>query len=127
MAGPLSVEIRGIHYDSRQVEPGSLFVCIRGFRQDGHAFISDAVARGAVAVLMEADPGTSTVPAGVTAVRVPDARAALAQVATRFFRYPSRALRLVGITGTNGKTTTAYLVEAILTAAGRKTGLLGTI
>ena len=126
-AGRQDITITSIQYDSRLVEPGSLFVCIRGFRQDGHTFIPDAAARGAAAVMVESDPGTLAIPPGVTVVRVPDARAVLAQAAARFFEYPSRALQLVGVTGTNGKTTTAYLVEAILTAAGLTAGLLGTI
>jgi UDP-N-acetylmuramoyl-L-alanyl-D-glutamate--2,6-diaminopimelate ligase len=125
--GPTSLEIAGVAHDSRRVAPGSLFVCIRGFAQDGHAFIADAAARGAAAVLVEQDPRSLMIPAGLTVIRVSDSRAGLAAVSLRFFGNPSRAMRLVGVTGTNGKTTTAYLVEAILTAAGYPCGLLGTI
>lgn len=125
--GPTTLEIAGVEHDSRRVAPGFLFVCIRGFTRDGHAFIADAASRGAVAVLVEQDPQAVAVPAGLTLIRVQDSRASLAAVAARFFKYPSRSLRLVGVTGTNGKTTTAYLVERILTAAGRPCGLLGTI
>ena len=125
--GSTDVEIAGIEHDSRKVEPGFLFVGIRGFRHDGHAFIPQALARGAVAVMAEQDPTGLAVPAGVAVIRVPDARAALAEAAGRFFGHPSRRLTLIGVTGTNGKTTTTYLLEAILAAAGRIVGLLGTI
>jgi UDP-N-acetylmuramoyl-L-alanyl-D-glutamate--2,6-diaminopimelate ligase len=124
--GPGGIEIAAIGHDSRAVTPGTLFVCIQGFRHDGHRFIPDALARGASAVLVQAGAAPS-VPPGVPLVAVPDTRVALARVAARFHGEPSRALQLVGITGTNGKTTSAYLVEAILNAAGRPTGLLGTI
>lgn len=125
--GPTTVEIAGVAHDSRRVAPGCLFVCIRGFTQDGHAFIAEAASRGAVAVLVEQDPRSLATPAGLTLIRVVDSRAGLAAVSSRFFESPSRSLCLVGVTGTNGKTTTAYLVEAILTAAGHPCGLLGTI
>ena len=124
---PTEVEITSVEHDSRRITPGSLFVCIRGFRQDGHAFIADAAGRGAAAIVVQEDPATLRIPAGPTVVRVEDSRAALAQLAARFFDHPSRRLRLIGVTGTNGKTTTAYLVEAILRAAGHRVGLLGTI
>jgi UDP-N-acetylmuramoyl-L-alanyl-D-glutamate--2,6-diaminopimelate ligase len=127
VAGSTDIDITGLGHDSRAAAPGSLFVCIRGFRQDGHAFIGDAVQRGATAVVVEDDPARLTIPSRVTVARVADTRSALACLAARFFGHPSRALRLVGITGTNGKTTTAYLVEAILRAAGHRVGLLGTI
>jgi len=127
LRGSGAVEIAAVEHDSRRVTPGSLFVCIRGFRHDGHAFIGDAAARGAAAVVVEQDPASLPIPAGVAVVRVPSGRAALAVMAARFFGHPSRELRLVAVTGTNGKTTTAYLVERILSAAGRLTGLLGTI
>jgi len=127
VTGPADLEISGIGHDSRTTAPGSLFVCIRGFQQDGHAFIGEAARRGAAAVVVEGDPAGVTIPSGITVVRVADTRMALARLAARFFGHPSRRLRLVGITGTNGKTTTAYLVEAILRAAGHRVGLLGTI
>jgi UDP-N-acetylmuramoyl-L-alanyl-D-glutamate--2,6-diaminopimelate ligase len=127
VSGPTSIEITGVGHDSRTVTPGFLFVCIRGFRHDGHAFIADAASRGAAAVMVERDPATLAIPESISVIRVPDGRVALAAAACRFFDNPSASLRLVGITGTNGKTTTTYLVEAILGAAGRMTGLLGTI
>jgi UDP-N-acetylmuramoyl-L-alanyl-D-glutamate--2,6-diaminopimelate ligase len=127
VSGPTHVEIAGVGHDSRTVVPGSLFVCIRGFRHDGHTFIRDAVARGAVAVMVERDPATLQIPAGITLIRVANTRAGLAAAARRFFDNPSAHLRLIAVTGTNGKTTTAYLTETILAAAGYTVGLLGTI
>lgn len=127
VTGPTTVEITGVGHDSRKVGPGALFVCIRGFRMDGHSYIADAVARGAAAVMVERDPATLAVPSGITVIQVANTRAGLAAAAGRFFDNPSASLRLIGVTGTNGKTTTAYLVEAILTAAGHSVGLLGTI
>ncbi len=127
VTGPTAVEISAVGHDSRALTPGSLFVCIQGFRQDGHAFIADAAARGAVAIMVERDPATLAIPAGMTVIRVPDSRVGLALAACRFFDNPSASLCLIGVTGTNGKTTSAYLTEAILAAAGRTVGLLGTI
>ncbi len=127
VSGPTEIEISGVTHDSRAVSPGALFVCIRGFRQDGHAFIEDAVRRGAVAVMVEEDPERLATRPAATILRVADTRAGLAAAAARFYDHPSRHLRLVAVTGTNGKTTTATLVEAILTAAGHRAGLLGTI
>jgi UDP-N-acetylmuramoyl-L-alanyl-D-glutamate--2,6-diaminopimelate ligase len=116
--------IRGIHYDSRAVAPGDLFVALRGAAADGHAFVAQAVALGAVAVLCEETPAG----AGDAAIAVvPDTRRALAHVASCFFGSPSSELALVGITGTNGKTSTTFLSESILRAAGERTGLIGTV
>ncbi len=126
-AGSADIDIAAIGHDSRAAAPASLFVCIRGFKQDGHAFIGDAVRRGAAAIVVEGDRAAASIPSGVAVVRVADTRLALARLAARFYGHPSRQLRLIGVTGTNGKTTTAYLVEAILRAAGHRVGLLGTI
>ena len=125
--GSTDVEIAGIEHDSREVEPGFLFVGIRGFRHDGQAFIPQAVAQGAVAVMVERDPAGLSIPAGIAVIRVPDARAALATAAGRFFGHPSHALRLIGVTGTNGKTTTTFLLDSALRRLGEPTGLIGTI
>ena len=120
------LDIRGIAYDSRRVKPGDLFVAIRGEKTDGNKFAADAIARGAAAILSEqAPPGD--IPAGVPWVRVPDARKALAISAANYYGRPAEVLKLIGVTGTNGKTTTAYLVDSILRAAGCQVGLLGTI
>ena len=116
------VPITGLAYSSRQVAPGALFFCVPGFRADGHDFAPDAVARGASALVCERPLGL-----GVPEVLVPDVRAAMGPAAARFHGDPSAELRVVGITGTNGKTTTAYLVRALLEAAGVRSGLLGTV
>jgi UDP-N-acetylmuramoyl-L-alanyl-D-glutamate--2,6-diaminopimelate ligase len=116
------VEISGLAYSSRAVEPGDLFFCVRGFRSDGHDYAPDAVARGASALVCERELGF-----GVPEVLVPDARAAMAELAARFYGHPTETLRVVGVTGTNGKTTTTFLVRSILEAAGRRCGLLGTV
>lgn len=117
------VDVAGIACDSRKVEPGYLFVAVRGPETDGHAFVSQAVARGAAAIVGE------RIPEGVRTpfVQVGDSRKALARIALNFYGRPERRLRLVGITGTNGKTTTAFLVRHLLESEGRKTGLIGTI
>ncbi|HLN62252.1 MAG TPA: UDP-N-acetylmuramoyl-L-alanyl-D-glutamate--2,6-diaminopimelate ligase [Symbiobacteriaceae bacterium] len=116
-------EIRGITSDSRQVNPGDLFVSIPGTRVDAHQFIGQAIERGAAAVVATKP---FTAPEGVGALLVPDARLALSALADRFYGSPSRRLRTVGITGTNGKTTIAFLVQAVAEAAGRQAGIIGT-
>jgi UDP-N-acetylmuramoyl-L-alanyl-D-glutamate--2,6-diaminopimelate ligase len=117
--------VRGIRYDSREVAPGDLFVALRGALADGHQFVGQAVALGAVALLVDEAP--APLPAPVAAAVVSDTRRALAPIARRFFGDPAEELTLVGITGTNGKTSTSMLVESILRAAGRRTGLIGTV
>jgi UDP-N-acetylmuramoyl-L-alanyl-D-glutamate--2,6-diaminopimelate ligase len=116
------LEIAGLAYDSRLVAPGTLFFCVPGFRSDGHDFAARAVQDGAGALVVERPLGL-----GVPEVLVPSVRAAMGPVASRFYGDPSAALRVVGVTGTNGKTTTAFLVRALLQAAGEQTGLLGTV
>jgi UDP-N-acetylmuramoyl-L-alanyl-D-glutamate--2,6-diaminopimelate ligase len=120
-SGP-AVEIGGLAYDNRAVEPGTLFFCVPGFTRDGHEFAADAVARGAAALVVARPLGL-----GVPEVQVEDVRAAMAVAAARFCGDPTARLPVVGITGTNGKTTTAYLVRSLLEAAGRRCGLLGTV
>lgn len=120
----LDTPVKGIHYDSRQVLPGFLFVCIKGFRTDGHRFIPDVLDRGAGCLLVER---SEEVPPGVAFAMVKDTRTALALVSANFYRHPSRRLYLCGVTGTNGKTTTTHLIESILHAGGQRTGLIGTI
>jgi UDP-N-acetylmuramoyl-L-alanyl-D-glutamate--2,6-diaminopimelate ligase len=116
------VEIARLAYDSRLVEPGTLFFCVPGFRSDGHDFAAQAVQDGAAALVVERPLGL-----GVPEVLVPSVRAAMGPVASRFYGDPTASLDVVGITGTNGKTTTAFLVRALLQAAGEQTGLLGTV
>ncbi|HSQ78289.1 MAG TPA: UDP-N-acetylmuramoyl-L-alanyl-D-glutamate--2,6-diaminopimelate ligase [Nitrospirota bacterium] len=122
----LDREVLDIAYDSRKVRPGSLFVAVRGFHSDGHLFILQAVKQGAVAVVTERHNCTA-VATGTPQIVVEDSRRALALLATTFYGHPSQKLALIGITGTNGKTTTAYLVKAIIEAAGGAAGLIGTI
>ncbi len=123
--GTLPAGVSGLSYDSRKVSPGECFVAVAGFKQDGRRFIPDALSRGAGLIVLEGDDPLA---GGATArVLVPSARAALARLADTYWGHPSRALILVGITGTNGKTTTSFLVEALLRAAGHRTGLIGTI
>jgi UDP-N-acetylmuramoyl-L-alanyl-D-glutamate--2,6-diaminopimelate ligase len=122
----LDREVRDIAHDSRKVHDGSLFVAVRGFHSDGHRFVSQAVRQGAVAVVSEEGIALED-GSHVLFIRVPDSRRALAQIAAAFYGHPSRKLELVGITGTNGKTTTTYLVKSIIEAAGSRAGLIGTI
>ena len=117
-------EIRAVVYDSRQAGPGSLFVALRGHREDGHLYIYHAIERGASAVVAEEIQG---IPEGVARVRVSDARRALSKIALRFYENPCEGLSMIGVTGTNGKTTTTYLLECMLKAAGANPGVLGTI
>ena len=119
---PAAVAIADLAYDARRVEPGALFVCVPGERADGHDFAAAAVERGAVALLVER-PLDLPVPQLVVA----DARLAMALAADVFFGCPTRELEVTGVTGTNGKTTTAFLLYSILAAAGRRPGLLGTV
>jgi UDP-N-acetylmuramoyl-L-alanyl-D-glutamate--2,6-diaminopimelate ligase len=116
------VEVSGLAYSSRTVVPGTLFFCVPGFRADGHDFAPDAVARGAVALVCQRPLGL-----GVPEVVVDDVRAAMGPVAARFYGDPTAELEVVGVTGTNGKTTTAFLLRHLLGAGGRQTGLLGTV
>src|ERR687893_3146466 len=115
--GAPELDISGLAYSSHSVTPGTLFFCVPGFKSDGHDFAPDAVERGAVALVCQRPLGL-----GVTEVLVDDVRAAMGPVAARFHGDPTAKLRVVGITGTNGKTTSAFLVRDILEAAGVRTG-----
>ena len=121
-SGAPEVEVTGLAYSSAAVRPGTLFFCVRGFTADGHDFAPDAVERGAVALVVERPLGL-----GVPEVKVEDVRASMGPAAARFHSDPTATLQVVGITGTNGKTTTAFLVREILERAGIRTGLLGTV
>jgi UDP-N-acetylmuramyl tripeptide synthase len=116
------LQITSVHYRSQEVQPGGLFVAIAGLSVDGHDFIEDAVSRGAAAIVSQ-KPMNSATPN----VRVTDSRQALADIAARFYDNPSAHLTVIGITGTNGKTTTAYLVESILQQAGLAVGVIGPL
>ncbi|MBN6185942.1 UDP-N-acetylmuramoyl-L-alanyl-D-glutamate--2,6-diaminopimelate ligase [Aneurinibacillus sp. BA2021] len=121
-AGDMKTEITGIEIDSRRVKPGDLFICLPGFTVDGHDFVDKAVSQGAAAVLAQR-PVETTVPV----IYVPDTRRAMAVLADRFYGQPTHQLHVIGVTGTNGKTTTTHLIERILEEAGHPTGVIGTI
>jgi len=124
--GAHEVPIRGIAIDSRAVVPGDLFVALRGAQVDAHRHLGQALALGAVALVVEELPPDVDL-RGRPAVVVPDTRRALAPLAASFFGHPSHELDLIGVTGTNGKTSTTYLLEAMLAAAGRRPGVIGTV
>ena len=120
--GSTQLGITGIAFDSRAVKPGNLFVCISGFQKDGHKFAPAAIEKGAAAIVAERDLSEL----GVTCVVVENARRALALLSAAFYGHPDRRFCLIGITGTNGKTTTTYLVKSVLEAMGKRVGLIGT-
>ena len=131
ITGASDVEIASVAYDSRKVSPGSLFVAVEGFVTDGHEYVPQALNNGAVALVTEerksgpwSDPAAA---GGVAAFTAPDTRKALADVAAAFYGFPARDLKVVGITGTKGKTTTTYLTSAVLEAGDRSTGLLSSV
>ena len=121
--GALPASVTGVASDSRLIAPGDCFVAVPGFRQDARRFAAEALARGAALVVTEGSPLDVAAPQ----ILVPSARRGLASLAATYYGHPSRRLTLVGITGTNGKTTTSYLVEALLRARGQRTGVIGTI
>ena len=125
VVGNAEVQITGVDIDSRKVGPGHLFVAIKGTQVDGHAFIDKAVAQGAVAVLCETMP--AELPQGVTFVQVESTEDAVGPVATLFYGEPSKKLKLVGVTGTNGKTTIATLLYDMFRKFGHRCGLLSTV
>lgn len=122
--GTDEAEVTTLVNDSRKVEDGSVFVCISGAVSDGHRFAADVAAKGAAAVVVEKDV---EVPEDVTVIRVPDTRYALALMSAAYFGYPAEKLKIIGITGTKGKTTTTYMIRSILEGVGHKVGLIGTI
>lgn len=122
--GDFQVPVSGVAYHSGKVTPGVVFVAIRGLTTDGHRYLTQAWTQGAAALVVEDE---TAVPAEAVYVRVPDTRRALAHLSARFYDEPSQALRVIGITGTNGKTTTSYLVEAVCRAAGHQVGVIGTV
>ena len=121
--GKEDVEVTSLVYDSRKVEPGSVFLCISGTKNDAHQFIPAAVKAGAAAVVVEKDV---EVEESVTVVRVDSARAALARMSYIYFGCPTDQMITIGVTGTKGKTTTTHMMKAILEKAGKKVGMIGT-
>lgn len=120
--GSEHLNISGIAFSSLEVKPGNIFVCISGFKTDGHDYAEDAIQRGAIAVLAEKDISDL----GVTCIVTDNTRKALAQMAANFYEHPEKSFCLIGITGTNGKTTTTYLVKSVLESLGKTVGLIGT-
>ncbi len=118
------IDVNGVAYDSRRVQPGNVFIALKGLKATGAEFAAEAIRLGAVAIVADQPaPGATSVPW----ITVPNARSAMAALAAELYGHPSRAMQVVGITGTNGKTTTAYLLRAVFEAAGKKCGLLGTV
>lgn len=124
LCGEREQQITSLVYDSRKVEEGSVFVCISGAVYDGHKFIDEVIEKGAKAVVVEQDVPKRE---GVTIVKVKDTRYALALMSAAYFGYPAEEMKIIGITGTKGKTTTSYMVKSVLDAAGYPVGLIGTI
>lgn len=122
--GGVDQEITGISYDSRKVREGHIFICIDGMTADGHEYIPQAIANGAAALVVQKDV---ELPAGVSIVKTPDTRYALACISDTYFGHPSAKFNLIGITGTKGKTTTAFMVKSILESGRQKVGLVGTL
>ncbi|KNF09925.1 UDP-N-acetylmuramoyl-L-alanyl-D-glutamate--2, 6-diaminopimelate ligase MurE [Gottschalkia purinilytica] len=122
--GNLDINISEVVYDSRMAIKDSLFVAIEGFKVDGHKFIDSAISKGAKAIIVQKD---IDVPEGITVIKVKDTRVTLAEVSSKFYKEPSSKLNLIGITGTNAKTTTTYLIKSILETVDEKVGIIGTI
>ncbi len=118
------IEITGLHYDSRKIKPGNIFFAIKGLKDDGNKFVSDAINNGAVLIFTEEDINMQS---AVPAIKTNEIRKLMAEYSGIFYGDPSSKLKLIGITGTNGKTTTSYLIRSFLNDAGYSTGLLGTI
>lgn len=124
--GDLNISINKIEYDSKKIKQGDMFVAIKGTSEDGHEYIKEAIDNGAIAVIVSKEYDNTTVN-DVTYVKVEDTRITLAKVASIYYDNPSSKLKIIGITGTKGKTTTAYMIRDILLASGKKTGMIGTI
>jgi UDP-N-acetylmuramoyl-L-alanyl-D-glutamate--2,6-diaminopimelate ligase len=123
--GDPEAEVTGVSYDSREVKPGHLFVCVEGFNWDGHDFAEQALQNGARVLMVQREIPVAG--PGVTVIRVKDSRKAMAAVGHVFYDFPSQKLKVIGVTGTNGKTTTTYLIKSVLESAGHSVGLMGTI
>ena len=127
VCGSLGVSVSGIEYDSRKVTKGSLFVAVKGFASDGHDYVAKAVQSGASAVIVDAFRAKDFNIPGVTVIAAADSRLALSYAAASFYGHPSKRVKLIGVTGTNGKTSTTYMIESILKAAGHVPGVIGTV
>ena len=127
--GDVEIDIKKVVSNSKKVVPNSLFVAVRGYDFDGHQYVGEAIEKGATAVMldMSADFKNIKIPNGITVIITDDTRKALARVSCNYFGNPSRYFKLIGVTGTKGKTTTTYMIKSILEKAGHKVGLIGTI
>lgn len=126
--GNLNIEINKIEYDSKKIEKGDLFVAIQGYNEDGHNYIKEAIQNGAVAVVLQEDMQSKVeVSDEVALIITKNTRITLAELSARYYDYPATKLRIIGVTGTKGKTTTAYMIRDIMQAAGKKIGMIGTI
>ena len=127
--GSLDIDIKNVECNSKNIKEGDLFVAIKGFEEDGHDFINDAIKNGAVAIIIEegCDLKSLKVNKDTVVIMAKDTREALAIVSCNFYKNPSKKFKLIGITGTKGKTTTSYMIKEILEKAGRKVGLIGTL
>nr|MBP8619361.1 UDP-N-acetylmuramyl-tripeptide synthetase [Clostridia bacterium] len=126
--GTTNVEIGKVEYDSKKIEKKDVFVAVKGYEKDGNDYIDEAIGNGAICVIVENDIDTSKyLDKGITIIKVENSRIALAVVASTYYDNPSSKLKMIGITGTKGKTTTAYMIRDIMNASGKKTGMIGTI
>lgn len=126
--GNTNINIGKIEYDSKKVELNDVFVAIKGYKEDGNEYIKEAIANGACAIIVQKDTVILDADvSSVTIVKVENSRIALAQISSRYYDYPAKKLKMIGITGTKGKTTTAYMIRDILLASGKKVGMIGTI
>ena len=126
ITGDTNIDINKIEYNSQKKEKNDIFVAIKGYKEDGNDYIKEAVEKGAVCIVTEDNLDASKLP-NITIVRVQNSRIALSLIASKYYDFPARKLKLIGITGTKGKTTTAYMIRDILNASGKKTGMIGTI
>ena len=124
-SGSMNIEVKGICFDSRKVQPGFLFIAVKGTQSDGHAFIEKAIGSGAIAIIAETLP--DSISDKVTYVTVKESAKALGIIAGNFFGNPSLKIKLVGVTGTNGKTTVATLLFKLFTSLGYRCGMLSTV
>ena len=126
ITGDTNIDINKIEYNSQKIEQNDIFVAIKGYKEDGNDYIKEAVEKGAVCIVTEDNLNANELP-NITIVRVQNSRIALSLIASKYYDFPARKLKLIGITGTKGKTTTAYMIRDILNASGKKTGMIGTI
>lgn len=123
--GSIDLKVGSINYDSRKVRKNDIFVCIKGFATDGHKYIDKALENGASVIVLQ--DNVEIKDKDVTVIKCNDTRKALAVIGANFYDNPSRKMKMIGVTGTNGKTTTAFMIKDILEAEGKKVGLIGTI